>query len=167
MAYGKELILDLYGCDISKFNRNSIEDWLRELCNLIDMDREDLHFWDYYDNPKEKIKVPPHLAGTSAVQFITTSDIVIHTLDMLGECYINIFSCKGFDVKAAAEFTMLWFSAKRYESTMIARGRESKCDNVPNCDCMICVSRGECSGGRAFCNRFEKSPEYEKEKRDA
>ena len=26
MAYGKELILDLYGCDVNTFNRESIEE---------------------------------------------------------------------------------------------------------------------------------------------
>ena len=44
--YGLELILDLHGCDTSKFNRESIKAYFEQLCDLIDMQREDLHFWD-------------------------------------------------------------------------------------------------------------------------
>ena len=127
MSYGKELILDLYGCDVNTFNRESIEEWLERLCKLIGMNREDLHFWDYQGVPKEDILYDQkHLVGTSAVQFITTSDIVIHTLDLLGECYINIFSCKDFDSDRAAFFTKKWFGAEKILTTEIIRGKESK-----------------------------------------
>ena len=127
MAYGKELILDLYDCDVSKFNRTSIEEWLEKLCELIDMNQEDLHFWDYEGVPQEEIPKEKHLVGTSAVQFITTSDIVIHTLDLVGECYINLFSCKDYDSIRALNFTKDWFGAKRYEYQTIERGRMSEC----------------------------------------
>lgn len=125
--YGKELILDLYGCDTSKFTRESISEWLERLCELIGMQREDLHFWDYEDCPEEKEAAPDHLKGTSAVQFITTSDIVIHTLDNVGECYINIFTCKPFDENEAYRFTSAWFkSGKNDKMTIVTRGERSK-----------------------------------------
>ena len=44
MNYGKELIIDLYDCDVETFTREKITSWLKELCNLINMKREDLHF---------------------------------------------------------------------------------------------------------------------------
>ena len=127
MAYGKELILDLYECDISKFNRVDIKNWLDELCKLINMNQEDLHWWDYEGVPDEEIPYDkPHLVGISVVQFIATSDIVIHTIDMLQECYINIFSCKEFDVSKALEFTKKWFGSKNYDYQIIKRGKKSK-----------------------------------------
>lgn len=126
MAYGKEMILDLYKCDSKKFNRESITRWLIELCELLDMQREDLHFWDYEDCPEEKAKAPIHLVGTSAVQFITTSDIVIHTIELVGECYINIFTCKEFSELDAIKMTREWFSSKEYEYHIITRGSRSK-----------------------------------------
>jgi len=52
--YGMELILDLHGCDASLFNRRSIGQYLEQLCNLIGMDREDLHWWDYDGVPEEE-----------------------------------------------------------------------------------------------------------------
>ena len=97
MMYGKELIIDLHDCDVSKFNRKDIEKFLIELCDdVIDMERADLNWWDYENDPEEYEKAPPHLKGISCVQFITTSSIVIHTLE-IGDAYINIFSCKDFD----------------------------------------------------------------------
>lgn len=127
MAYGKELILDLYGCNAESFTRHSIECFLIGVCELVDMQREDLHFWDYLDCPEEKEKAPEHLVGTSAVQFITTSDIVIHTVDKVGECYINLFTCKDFDPWAAADYARKWFSAKEYDHHVIVRGARTKC----------------------------------------
>ena len=90
--YGIELILDLHGCDASRFTRASISEYFERLCILIDMQREELHFWDDEGVSEEDKQTSPHTQGTSAVQFILTSSIVIHTLDQLKAVYINIFS---------------------------------------------------------------------------
>ncbi len=119
--YGYELILDLHGCDVSKFNRESLENYLEKLCKAIDMKRADLHFWDYEGVPVEERPKEAHLLGTSAVQFITTSNIVIHTLDLLEAVYVNIFSCKEFDEKAAEKITKEWFGANGCRTHFIER----------------------------------------------
>lgn len=158
--YGKELILDLYDCDASKFTRASITAWLTQLCDLIGMEREDLHFWDYEECQEEKAKAPAHLVGTSAVQFISTSDIVIHTIDNFGECYVNLFSCKEYDPSHAVAFTVEWFNAKKHEKTIINRGRLTRCStDIVEDDCLQGVSHGKCSGAqwiRQSCSRFSK-----------
>ena len=120
-AYGFELILDLHGCDPSTFNRPSLEKYFQELCVAIDMEREDLHFWDYDGVPEEDLPTEAHLLGTSAVQFIRTSNIVIHTLDLLGAVYVNIFSCKPYDKEIAEKLTREWFGAKECRTHFIER----------------------------------------------
>jgi S-adenosylmethionine/arginine decarboxylase-like enzyme len=119
--YGIELILDLHGCDASKFTRDSITKYFERLCELIDMKREDLHFWDDVGVAEEDKQTSPHTQGTSAVQFILTSSIVIHTLDQLGAVYINMFSCKAFDPKAAEQFSVEWFGAGDCSARFIDR----------------------------------------------
>lgn len=110
--YGKELILDIHDCDVSKFNRKDIRIYLAELCdNIIDMERADLHWWDYEDQ-EEHDDAPPHLKGTSCVQFIMTSTITIHSLEDLKKVFINIFTCKDFDENKAALFTARFFNGK-------------------------------------------------------
>lgn len=107
--YGKELILDLHECNPATFTRKSIRAYLKKLCSLIGMQRGDLHWWDDLHTPEEEKQTAPHLVGTSAVQFITTSNIIIHTLDILRRVYLNIFSCKDFDDNIVIEFTEGWF----------------------------------------------------------
>lgn len=79
--YGYSSSLDMIKCDSSMFTRDSIEQFLIALCSEIDMEREDLHFWDYENDPEGHAAAPAHLRGVSAVQFIRTSSVVIHTLD--------------------------------------------------------------------------------------
>lgn len=120
-SYGKELILDLHNCDNSLFTRKSIRQYFKRLCELIGMQDEDFYFWDDYRVPLEKRQTEAHLKGTSAIQFILTSNITIHTLDMLQAAYINIFSCKEFDVQKATDFTALFFRAKEHTSRVLDR----------------------------------------------
>ena len=119
--YGVELILDLHGCDASTFNRESIGGYFERLCELIDMKREALHFWDDTDVAEDEKQTSPHTQGTSAVQFILTSSIVIHTLDQLNAVYVNMFSCKAFDPKLAERFTAEWFGAGDCSARFIER----------------------------------------------
>ena len=119
--YGIELILDLHGCNAAKFTRPSITEYFEELCVLIDMQREDLHFWDDVGLSEEDKQTSPHTQGTSAVQFILTSSIVIHTLDQLQAVYINIFSCKVYDPKVAEKFSVEWFGATDCSARFIDR----------------------------------------------
>jgi S-adenosylmethionine/arginine decarboxylase-like enzyme len=119
--YGIELILDLHGCDATKFTRPSITAYFEQLCELIDMQREDLHFWDDVGLSEEDKQTSPHTQGTSAVQFILTSSIVIHTLDQLKAIYINIFSCKVYDPKVAEKFTVEWFGATDCSARVLNR----------------------------------------------
>lgn len=110
MKYGKELIIDLHNCDSTTFNRKSIKRYFFELCKLIDMEACDLHFWDDVGVPDGEKQTNPRTKGTSAVQFILTSNMVIHTLDILKCVYVNIFSCKDFDADEATVFTAKYFN---------------------------------------------------------
>ncbi len=119
--YGVELILDLHGCDSSTFTRDSITGYFERLCELIDMQREALHFWDDIGLPEDEKQTSPHTQGTSAVQFILTSSIIIHTLDQLNAVYVNMFSCKEFDPELAETFTVEWFGADDCSARFIER----------------------------------------------
>ncbi len=120
-AYGTELILDLHDCDVCVFSRHSIQRFCAELCELIEMERCDLHFWDDVGVPEEECQTDPKTKGTSAVQFILTSTIVIHTLDLMKTVYVNIFSCKEFDTDEAAEFTAKWFGSEDWTKQVVVR----------------------------------------------
>ena len=120
-SYGLELILDLHDCDPATFSRARLERYFTELCELIDMEKCEVHFWDDVGVPTEERQTSSQTKGTSAVCFILTSTIVVHTLDILKAVYVNIFSCKAFDPAAAAEFTERWFEAGSCNSRVITR----------------------------------------------
>lgn len=120
-SYGKELIIDLHNCDTRLFTRKIFEQFLKELCHLIDMEREDLHFWDYKGDHKAYKEAPPHLKGISLIQFIKTSNITIHSLDKLKKLFLNIFSCKPFDSEVVLKFVELYFDGICVSHTEVDR----------------------------------------------
>lgn len=122
MKYGTELVLDMCGCDVAKFNRREIKSYFEKLCVLIGMKAEDLYFWDDYHVPKEKRQTNPRTKGTTAIQFILTSNITIHTLDLLGVVFINIFSCEDYDIELAKAFTVGFFGAQECKAIIVERG---------------------------------------------
>jgi S-adenosylmethionine/arginine decarboxylase-like enzyme len=85
------------------------------------MERCELYWWDDYGVPLEEQETEPHMKGTSAIQFISTSNITIHTLDLLENVYLNIFSCKDFDPNVVIKFSEDWFKGKTVNSQVIER----------------------------------------------
>lgn len=120
-CYGKELILDLHDCDPRTFTRKSIAEYFGQLCRLIDMEPCKLVWWDDLRTPKNEQETEPHLKGTSAIQFIKTSNITIHTLDILQKVFLNIFSCKSFNARKASAFSARWFMGKIQNKQIIER----------------------------------------------
>lgn len=119
--YGKSLILDIHDCDASKFNRKDLKKYFVALCARIGMVRAKLVWWDFTGQPEAYEQAPPHLKGTSAVQFISTSNVTIHALDDLRCAYVDIFSCRDFDDADTAEFTASYFGGKIKAATPLVR----------------------------------------------
>ena len=110
--YGQELILDLHECNPAMFTRGGLTAFFDELCIRIDMQAEDLHFWDDLNTSDAEKETEPHLVGTSAIQFIKTSNITIHTLDLMKRVYLNVFSCKPFDSETVVAYCLEFFGGK-------------------------------------------------------
>ena len=111
-SYGKSVALDLHFCNPESFNRRDIDWYFRELCDLIAMVKCKRVWWDDVGVPDADKQTSDHTTGTSAVQFILTSTIVVHTLNKLGNVYVDCFSCKVFDEKLVADFTAMFFGGK-------------------------------------------------------
>lgn len=119
--YGFELIMDLHGCNVSTFNRTSLDGYFEKLCKAINMVKCERYFWDDVGVPLKERQSSPHTKGTSAVQFILTSSIVVHALDLLQVVYVNVFSCMPFDKNVAEKLTKEWFRSKECKSHFLAR----------------------------------------------
>lgn len=114
-GYGLELIIDLKGCDLSDLSKEKLEKFFIILADKIKMVRHgDPIFWEDHSDI-------PHLCGTSAIQFIETSNFVCHPLPMLKAVYLNIFSCKEFDIEDALKFSMEYWKATSENHTIVPR----------------------------------------------
>jgi S-adenosylmethionine decarboxylase len=119
--YGKELILDIHDANPERFTRPLIKKFWQDLCEKIAMEACEYHFWDDLDELPENRETEPHLVGTSGVMFIKTSNITIHTLDIMRRVYLNVFSCKDFDAQLAIDFSLEFFQGRPARNQIIDR----------------------------------------------
>jgi len=116
-SYGKELILDLADCNTELFNEDKLTEYVEKVTDLVEMKRVGNPFFWADWLTKEK-----HLHGISCFQFIETSNIVIHALDLLGKVCVNLFACKDFDSQDAIDFTRDFFGGKIINVAVLVRG---------------------------------------------
>lgn len=105
--WGFHLRLDLGDCNDNIAFSHTLKDWVEELVIAIDMkafgEPQIVHFG----------KHDPKVAGYTLVQLIETSAITGHFTDHSGDAYIDVFSCKPFDIDVAVEVTDRHFRPRR------------------------------------------------------
>lgn len=105
--WGVSTSIDIYDCypDIIR-SAGAIRQFVRELCDLIDMKRfgetQVVHFGE-----DEKV------AGYSMMQLIETSLISAHFANLTNTVYLDVFSCKPYDVKMVSQFAQNFFGGRR------------------------------------------------------
>lgn len=109
MSYGMEVIIDLHDCKKLPCNRQLIRDFFDKLPALLNVTLADRHFWDYEGEEEEYEAAPDRIKGISSIQFILTSNITIHSLDVFKSVYLNIFSCDKFDPEVARRLAIEHF----------------------------------------------------------
>jgi S-adenosylmethionine decarboxylase len=116
ITFGWELIMDLYECDPGAIaSETMIRDFAGKLCKILDMKPYGEPMTPYFGENKA------HTKGYSLLQFIETSSITGHFSEFSLAAYINIFSCKAYDIGKAEKFTKEFFGAKRLNSRFIVR----------------------------------------------
>ena len=91
-------MLDCSQCDLTAItNPETLKEWVQELVREIEMvpygEPQIIHFGHN----------EVHLEGWTVIQLIETSNIIAHFNDHTGEGYIDIFSCKPYDIEKALE----------------------------------------------------------------
>ena len=116
ITFGWELVLDLYGCNKQKISgEETIKKFAEELCRVIDMKPYGEPITPYFGENQK------HTKGYSLLQFIETSSITGHFSENTGAVYLNIFSCKEYDVETAENFCKDYFDADSVRSRFIVR----------------------------------------------
>jgi len=112
--WGWHCIMDAAGC-----NHNSITDYdniynfAKELVKEIDMVP--------YGEPQIVKFGSGDKSGYTLVQLIETSNICAHFVDENDEVYLDVFSCKPYDVRIVENMMVKYFNAKTIRTGFIER----------------------------------------------
>ncbi len=118
--FGPHLTLDLSECNPRKLSDLSyIYNLLDELPDVIGMHKITAPYAFIYrpsHNPAEW--------GISGFVIIAESHISIHTFPDSGHAFVDIFSCKQFDIHKAMNYITSSLEARRADRKLSARGKE-------------------------------------------
>ncbi len=125
MGFGPHLTLDLYGCNKRKLSDHSfIYELLDELPSKIGMTKISVpSVSSFAGNPLGK-KDSFDKGGVSGFVLIAESHITVHTFIAQNSVFVDIFSCKNFDIEKAERYLIEAFEAKKSEKNIFDRGRE-------------------------------------------
>ena len=104
--WGMSTSVDLYDCNPNLIkDAEYIKKYVKELCDLIEMKRfgecQVVHFGE-----------DPKVSGFSMPQLIETSLVSGHFANNTNAAYLDIFSCKWYDVEQVVSFSRKFFEAK-------------------------------------------------------
>ncbi|MGB2599831.1 MAG: adenosylmethionine decarboxylase [Candidatus Omnitrophota bacterium] len=117
-AFGPHLMLDLEECNPEKLkDYDLIFNTLNELPDKIGMTKITQPYVFPYSGqiPEDK--------GITGTVIIAESHISIHTFQEKDYCFVDVFSCKHFDVDFAAEYLINTFESKKYDKHIVNRGK--------------------------------------------
>lgn len=117
--FGPHITLDLKGCPkevLSDYNLHF--NYLKSLPELIQMTPITQPYVFPYSG------LVPEDKGITGIVIIAESHISVHSFENKGYCFIDIFSCKDFDVERAIQITKDLFKPEDCEINVVARGKD-------------------------------------------
>ncbi len=128
VPWGQHLVLDFKDCPKELLaDKENILDWSKELVQAIDMIA-------YGEPIIEHFATHSHeAAGYTLLQMIETSNIAAHFAENIGQVYIDVFSCKAFDVEVALGICKKYFKPTLANMHKLDRGfHKANHDTVRN-----------------------------------
>ncbi len=114
--WGYHLILDCKGCSKeSVTSKENLAVFVKTLVTAIDMKAYGEPVIEHFATHE------PCATGFSLVQLIETSAITGHFVDITGDAYIDIFSCKPFDIEVAKKVINHFFTPQKIKTTYLTR----------------------------------------------
>lgn len=108
-------MLDVHGCNANMQDRTKVIEFCKELVRDIDMEA--------IGEPwvEQTAMHSPDKAGFTLTQIIQTSSIVAHFIDEPGDIYLDVFSCKLFEIATVRACVDRWFEPKKVKVNYITR----------------------------------------------
>lgn len=116
-SFGPHLTLDLKGCPKEILENYELHfNYLKTLPQMIEMTPITQPYVFPYAG------LVPEDKGITGIAIIAESHLSIHSFQEKNYSFIDIFSCKDFDIKRAIEFTVDTFKPESYEMNIVERG---------------------------------------------
>lgn len=113
--WGMSTAIDLHRCNGKTIKDEAkIKEFVRKLLKLIGMKA-------FGETIVVNFGEEERVAGFSMMQLIETSLISGHFANQSGNVYLDVFSCKKYDPRPAAEFAKEFFEADDYNMKTILR----------------------------------------------
>lgn len=114
--WGYHLTLDCHDCNRALImEKHNVENFIKELVVRIDMQPIGEPWIEY------TAAEIPDKAGFTAVQIIVTSSITAHFIDSTGDIYLDVFSCKEFDIAVVKDVVREYFKPKTMRTNFLTR----------------------------------------------
>ena len=113
--WGFHLALNLKSCNSTKIrSKEYIEQFTKDLCDFIDMKRFGEPVVVNFGEAEE-------VSGYSMFQLIETSNIAAHFVEQTNDVYLDIFSCKPYNVNNTIQFCKEQFEAIDFNHVYLQR----------------------------------------------
>mgnify|MGYP001242643714 FL=1 len=114
--WGYHAMMDCARCNLVAIkSKDNVYNFLKELVDAIDMVPFGEPMIEHFATHD------PDKAGISFCQMIETSNISGHLVDINGDAYIDVFSCKEYDVQVAKDIVEKYFSPKTIRVNFVTR----------------------------------------------
>ncbi len=118
-TFGPHITIDLIGCPKEILSDYELHfNYLKMLPSHIDMTPITQPYVFPYSG------LVPEDRGITGIVIIAESHLSIHSFEEKGYSFIDIFSCKDFDVETAIEITLNTFKPTIHEVNMVERGKD-------------------------------------------
>lgn len=118
--FGPHLTLDLYDCNEKKLlDVNLVRGILEELPDIIGVHKITAPNVILYSGSPDSFDK----GGVSGFIMFAESHLSIHTFVAQKHTFVDIFSCKSFDIEKTTNYFIGKFGSERVEKNLIMRGR--------------------------------------------
>jgi S-adenosylmethionine decarboxylase len=125
--FGPHLMLDLWECDPATLQSTDfVFDFLNSLPDKVGMTKMILPYVCKWKD------IGAEVPGVSGFVMIAESHISIHTFPEKGFVFVDLFSCKPFDIEQAKEHIVKAFGSARPVSHLVKRPSPLPGGNMPN-----------------------------------
>ena len=114
--WGYHLMLDCRAGNVDRVrDGGNITEFAKDLVVKIDMKAVGEPIVEHFATHN------PEAAGYSLLQLIETSNIAGHFVDKNGDFYLDVFSCKPFDIEVVKSVVAEWFNPENIKVSYFTR----------------------------------------------